>query len=70
MVMLSCRVWSPKKFTRGGGRSSVCFDSVVIHDEFYVVLESSGGVVVHNTMSICVPQADQRHHQPIWLMVW
>jgi hypothetical protein len=39
--MLSCRVWSPEKFIRDGGRSSVCFDSVAIHDEFYAVLDSS-----------------------------
>jgi hypothetical protein len=39
--MLSCTVWSPKKFIGDGGRSSMCFYSVAIHDEFSVVLESS-----------------------------
>jgi hypothetical protein len=39
--MLSCRVWSLKKFIGDGGRSSVCLDSVAIHDGFSTVLESS-----------------------------
>jgi hypothetical protein len=41
VAMLSCRVWSPKDFMRDGGRLSMCFNSVAIHDEFSTVLESS-----------------------------
>jgi hypothetical protein len=39
--MLNCRFWFPEKFIGDGGRSSVFFDSVAIHDEFSTVLESS-----------------------------
>jgi hypothetical protein len=39
--MLSCKVWSHEKFIEDGGRSSVCLNSVAIHDEFSADL---GGV--------------------------
>jgi hypothetical protein len=68
VVVLSCRIWYPEKFIVDVGRSSVCFDYVAIHDEFSAVLVFGG--VAHNTMSICVSQEGQRHHQPIRLMAW